>query len=103
MLIFQFDQSDLLLPSAEYYQAGFGHPVIQAYYDVLLNVATLLGADPVRAKTEMKELIEFEMNLASVSIVCVVSKTHPNSYKVYKIGISDYDPTSREEKLFRNL
>ena len=63
----QFDQSDLLLPSAEYYQLGFNHQIIQSYYAVLLNTATLLGAEPEAAKREMKELIEFEMNLASVS------------------------------------
>ena len=64
--VVQFDQSDLLLPSAEYYQLGFNHPIIQSYYNVLFNVATLLGADPALAKREMKDLIEFEMNLASV-------------------------------------
>jgi hypothetical protein len=68
----QFDQSDLLLPSAEYYQLGFGHPIIQSYYNVLINVASLLGADPNLAKKEMKELIEFEMNLASVSIFIIL-------------------------------
>ena len=46
---------------------GFDHPIIQSYYNVLFNVATLLGADPTLAKREMKDLIEFEMNLASVS------------------------------------
>ena len=66
--VVQFDQSDLLLPSAEYYQLGFNHPIIQSYYNVLFNVATLLGADPALAKREMKDLIEFEMNLASVSV-----------------------------------
>ena len=64
---FQFDQPSLFLPSAEYYELGFNHPIIQAYYNVLLNVATLLGAEPLAAKREMKDLIEFEMNLASVS------------------------------------
>ena len=39
----QFDQSDLLLPSAEYYQLGFNHPIMQSYFNVLMNVATLLG------------------------------------------------------------
>ena len=65
-IIFQFDQSDLLLPSADYYQLDFTHPIIKAYYEVLVNVASLLGADPNAAQTEMKDLIEFEMNLASV-------------------------------------
>ena len=67
IILFQFDQPSLFLPSAEYYELGFNHPIIQAYYNVLLNVATLLGAEPLAAKREMKDLIEFEMNLASVS------------------------------------
>ena len=75
----QFDQSDLMLPSLEYYQLGFNHPIIQSYYNVLLNVATLLGADPKIAKKEMKELIEFEMNLASVRLLFF--------YKLYYIII----------------
>ena len=39
---------------------------MQAYYNLLVNVATLLGADRTRAKWEMKELLEFEIELASV-------------------------------------
>ena len=66
---FQFDQSDLLLPSSEYYLLGLGHPIMQTYYNLLVNVATLLGAERNRAKREMKELIEFEIELASVSWV----------------------------------
>ena len=76
IILFQFDQPSLFLPSAEYYELGFNHPIIQAYYNVLLNVATLLGAEPLAAKREMKDLIEFEMNLASVSffmlLLCII-------------------------------
>jgi membrane metallo-endopeptidase-like protein 1 len=56
-----------LLPSAEYYLLGLGHPIMQTYYNLLVNVATLLGADRNRAKREMKELIEFEIELAAVN------------------------------------
>ena len=72
IILFQFDQPSLFLPSAEYYELGFNHPIIQAYYNVLLNVATLLGAEPLAAKREMKDLIEFEMNLASVSFFIII-------------------------------
>ncbi len=43
--IVQFDQSDLLLPSIDYYKLGFGHPIIQAYYDLLVDAVSLLGAE----------------------------------------------------------
>ncbi len=29
--LFQFDQSDLVLPSSEYYHQGMGHPIMKAY------------------------------------------------------------------------
>jgi hypothetical protein len=73
-LLSQFDQSDLLLPSAEYYLLGLGHPIMQTYYNLLVNVATLLGAERNRAKREMKELIEFEIELAAVSLVFLFTK-----------------------------
>ena len=91
ILKFQFDQSDLLLPSAEYYQLGFDHPIIQSYYNVLFNVATLLGADPTLAKREMKDLIEFEMNLASVRKLNLFS-VHEWKLDIFFIS-TDHDST----------
>ena len=92
----QFDQSDLLLPSAEYYQLGFNHPIIQSYYNVLVNVATLLGADPALASREMKDLIEFEMNLASIMIPPHERRNYSEIYRKVNIAtlsqeIPDFD------------
>ena len=67
--LFQFDQSDLLLPSSEYYKLGFHHPIIQTYYKLLVDVAILLGAERTNAMTEMKKLIEFETQLAEVNML----------------------------------
>ena len=64
--IVQFDQSDLLLPAIDYYGLGFEHPILQSYYNLLINTATLLGADRATANKDMKDLILFETELAMV-------------------------------------
>lgn len=79
------------MPSAEYYDLGFNHPIIQSYYNVLLNVATLLGADPLRSKREMKDLIEFEMNLASIMIPPHERRNYSEIYKKVDLGTLSRD------------
>ena len=64
----QFDQSQLMLASAEYYQLGLSHPIMQTYYNILVNVATMMGAGSHTAKRDMKDLLEFEIQLAEVCI-----------------------------------
>ena len=64
--IVQFDQSDLLLPSSDYYKLGFAHPVMQTYYNMVVEVAAVLGADPARAREEMRRMVDFETALAEV-------------------------------------
>ena len=64
----QFDQSQLMLASAEYYQLGLSHPIMQTYYNILVNVATMMGADIQIAKKDMKDLLEFEIELARVCV-----------------------------------
>ena len=63
----QFDQSDLMLSSTEYYQLGPNNTIMQTYYKILVKVATMLGAEPTRAQRDMKNLLDFEIELAKVS------------------------------------
>lgn len=65
-LIFQLDQASLGL-SREYLNRGFSDKLVLAYYDYMVDVATLLGADRARAEVELKESLQFEMKLANVS------------------------------------
>ena len=55
-----------MLQSAEYYQLGLGHPIMQTYYTILVKVATMMGADMQTAKHDMKDLLKFETDLAGV-------------------------------------
>ena len=57
-----------MLASAEYYQLGLSHPIMQTYYNILVNVATMMGANSHTAKRDMKDLLEFEIRLAEVCI-----------------------------------
>lgn len=41
-----------------------------AYYMYMTDVAEILGADKDSAAKELKESLEFEIKLASVSILC---------------------------------
>ena len=41
---------------------------MQTYYNILVNVATMMGANSHTAKRDMKDLLEFEIRLAEVCI-----------------------------------
>ena len=41
---------------------------MQTYYNILVNVATMMGAGSHTAKRDMKDLLEFEIQLAEVCI-----------------------------------
>lgn len=62
----QLDQASLGL-SREYLNRGMSDKLVQAYYDYMVDIATLLGADRARAQQELKEALQFEIELANVS------------------------------------
>ena len=83
--IIQFDQSDLVLPSSEYYHQGIDHPIMKAYQvinnkilddtkislfllfkNILTNIAVLLGAKREEAERDMHDVIAFEIELSMV-------------------------------------
>lgn len=65
--IIDLDQASLGL-SREYLNRGFSDKLVLAYYDYMVDVATLLGADRARAEVELKESLQFEMKLANISL-----------------------------------
>ena len=46
---------------------GLKNPTVQAYYTYMVNISVILGADEVRAKKELKEVLELEIEFAKVS------------------------------------
>lgn len=65
--VIDLDQAALGL-SREYLTKGFDEKIVQAYYDYMVDIAVILGADKARASEELKESLEFEMKLANISL-----------------------------------
>ncbi|KAI8430848.1 hypothetical protein MSG28_000996 [Choristoneura fumiferana] len=65
--IIDLDQASLGL-SREYLNRGLSDKLVQAYYDYMVDIAVLLGADRARAQSELKDSLDFEMKLANISL-----------------------------------
>ncbi|XP_047040451.1 neprilysin-2 isoform X1 [Helicoverpa zea] len=65
--IIDLDQASLGL-SREYLNRGFSDKLVQAYYEYMVDIATLLGAERARAEVDLKESLQFEMKLANISL-----------------------------------
>lgn len=83
---FQLDQAALGL-SREYLSKGFDEKIVQAYYKYMVDIAVILGADPDRARRELKESLEFEIKLANVSFPKQEFKTYKYSPLKYKNNV----------------
>ena len=55
-----------MLPSVEYYKLPKEHPILKAYYTLLVDLAMSLGADKATAKVEMMDMLQFETDLSKV-------------------------------------
>ncbi|EDW13650.2 neprilysin-2 isoform X3 [Drosophila mojavensis] len=65
--IMDLDQSALAL-SREYLVKGMNETLVQAYYDYMVDIAVLFGADKAQAKEQLLQSLEFEMALANISL-----------------------------------
>ncbi|XP_038216679.1 neprilysin-2 [Zerene cesonia] len=65
--IIDLDQASLGL-SREYLNRGFKDKLVQAYYEYMVDIAALLGADRARAEVELKDSLQFEIKLANISL-----------------------------------
>lgn len=59
------DQSALGL-SREYLIKGLDDKIVRAYYNYMVDIAVIYGAERERAETELMESLEFEIALANV-------------------------------------
>ncbi|KAH8418517.1 hypothetical protein KR009_010843, partial [Drosophila setifemur] len=64
--LIDLDQSALAL-SREYLVKGFNETLVSAYYDYMVDVSVLFGANKEQAKNELLRSLEFEMALANIS------------------------------------
>ena len=63
---FQMDQLVLALPSREYYLKPSSKTDLNAYYNYMVQIAILLGAEVDTAQKDMAEALDFEIMLANV-------------------------------------
>lgn len=80
-LCLQLDQASLGL-SREYLNRGFKDKLVQAYYEYMVDIASLLGADRARAEVELKDSLQFEIKLANVSCNIFWSKSRSRGMQV---------------------
>ncbi|KAH8343968.1 hypothetical protein KR084_002815 [Drosophila pseudotakahashii] len=64
--LIDLDQSALAL-SREYLVKGFNETLVTAYYEYMVDIAVLFGANKDLAKTELLTSLEFEIALANIS------------------------------------
>ena len=64
--VIDIDQASLGM-SREYLINGLDDDDVISYYNYMVNVAVLLGADRVQAERELKESLKFEIELAEAS------------------------------------
>ncbi|KAK3104558.1 hypothetical protein FSP39_004964 [Pinctada imbricata] len=65
--IIQLDQPELGLPSRHYYLDDQNSSFVRSYLKYMKDIAVLLGADELRARKEMEDVLKFETMLANVT------------------------------------
>ena len=65
--VLDLDQPTLGI-SREYLVAGLQHTEVAAYLSYMVDIATMLGAERQQAEVEMLEVVQFEMELANISL-----------------------------------
>ena len=64
---FKVDQQVFGMPNRDYFLKGRDDPTLLAYENYATQMAIMFGADPMTAKYDMKEMVDFEVRLANVS------------------------------------
>ncbi|KAB0797732.1 hypothetical protein PPYR_08725 [Photinus pyralis] len=75
------DEASLGL-SREYLVKGLEDKIVKAYYEVLVDIAVIFGADRASAVREIKEVVEFQIKLANI---CLPREKRRNATALYNI------------------
>ncbi|XP_043483736.1 neprilysin-2 isoform X2 [Leptopilina heterotoma] len=65
--VLDIDQTSLSV-SREYLTKGLSNDIVKAYYNYMVDIAVIFGADRDRAEKELKQSLEFEIKLANISL-----------------------------------
>jgi len=61
------------MPSRDYFLKGRDEKALKSYEQYVVDVAIAMGASRERAKTEIAQMVDFEIQLANVSLQQVYS------------------------------
>lgn len=65
--VIEVDQAAIAV-ARDYLIKGLDHPRVKAYYEYMVDVAELFGADRAQAQKELLESLKFEIALANISL-----------------------------------
>lgn len=85
----QIDQSALGL-SREYLTKGLTDKIVKAYYEYMVDMAVIYGADKARAERELLDSLNFEIALANVSKIVETNGLISSNYRRTKILILNH-------------
>ncbi|XP_023345566.1 neprilysin-2 [Eurytemora carolleeae] len=101
--VLDLDQPGLGM-AREYLMKGVEDSDVKAYYDYMLDVANLMGADPELAAKEMKEVLNFEIQLANISLPREERRDASKLYNRMMIkDLSSLDPNTPWLEYINNL
>nr|XP_012234649.1 PREDICTED: endothelin-converting enzyme 1 isoform X1 [Linepithema humile] len=84
--VIQFDQTSLGLPTRDYFLQPTNAIYLEAYKDYLIKIATLLGASLDNATIHAEELIEFETQLATITLSPDERRNFSELYQRMNVG-----------------
>ncbi|CAG5093470.1 Similar to Ece1: Endothelin-converting enzyme 1 (Mus musculus) [Cotesia congregata] len=64
-------------------------PQIKAYYDYMVNISVLLGADEPIAESELSDSLEFELELTSISNNLLIDSLLNNTALIEEMSVAD--------------
>ena len=107
--IILLDQAPLGLSSREYFLKGRNERTLRAYETFATKVAQLLGANATDAEQQMREMVDFEIELANLTVPAELRRDTEALYNKMTVGdlskkISDkFDWSRYLDLLFNNV
>ncbi|KAF2889178.1 hypothetical protein ILUMI_16995, partial [Ignelater luminosus] len=68
----------------------FEEKLVKAYYDYMVDIAVLFGADKNASLKKLKETLELEITIANITVTIEESRTASDFYRKVEDLIADY-------------
>lgn len=102
--ILYVDQPGFGMPNREYYLKGREDKTLLAYETFATEIAVMFGADEAVARNDMKDMVDFEIKLANISLPSAERRDEDKMYNLRTIqNISESSPAIDWRKYFTNL